>query len=475
MTALRAKIQKFSQERMMLILGVYILCQPLLDILTALGVKAEHPVTAGVVVRALFMAFCFLYAVFVSEFKGKRLCMIYTGALIGYLALFMFYMLSVGGFSLCLANLAEVVKTFFAPFVIVFLYSVYRQYGFAVTTQMIGGAGAIYASVIVIAFLTGTSNVSYGNSGNGFNGWFYAANETSCIIALTAPFAVYHCLKLLPTLTKKTWWKGVLAAWVLVSVVVSANFIGTKIVFGLTLVYCAAAFVWYLVRFCQERSRERLIQTVVMCVLCVLIVGLFFRSPAKDYIDNIYTEIMKEDSELRAVSQGEEIQKASEGTWLRELLDTNETMDHLDRILSRRLFSSSPSVQVYLDGGIGAKLLGIGYRDTQAYGRSIEFMIEMDPPAIFIRHGIAGFALYVIPYLAFIVYAIVQFFKRPLQRLGSLLYCTLLYCVLTSFAIATIAGHALVSPAVSIFVLVIAMQFWAQTQEQNKLPRPQKV
>lgn len=474
MTALRTKIQKFSQERMMLILGIYILCQPLLDILTALGVKAEHPVTAGVLVRALFVAACFLYAVFVSEFKGKRVCMIYTGVLVGYLALFMAYMLSVGGFSLCLANLAEVVKTFFAPFVAIFLYCIYRQYGFAVATQAIGGAGAIYTSVIVIAFLTGTSNVSYGNSGNGYNGWFYAANETSCIIALTAPFAVYHCLKLLPTLTKKTWWQGVLAAWVLVSVAISANFIGTKIVLWLTLIYCIAAFVWLLVRFCQERSRARLVQMVVAGLLCVLIVGLYFRSPAKDYFDHIYTEIMKEDSELRAISQGKAIQEASEGTWLRELLDNSEAMDRVDRILSRRLFSASPSVQVYLDGGIGAKLLGIGYRDTAAYGRSIEFMIEMDPPAIFIRHGIIGFALYVLPYLAFIVYAAVQFFKRPGQRLGSLLYCTLLYCVLIGFAIATIAGHALVSPAVSIFVLVIAMQFWVQTQEQNKLPKKQK-
>ena len=474
MTALRAKIQKFSQERMMLILGVYILCQPLLDILTALGVKAKHPVTAGVVVRALFVALCFLYAVFVSEFKGKRVCMIYTGALVGYLALFMAHMLSVGGFSLCLANLTEVVKTFFAPFVAVFLYCVYRQYGFAVTSQAIGGAGAIYTSVIVIAFLTGTSNVSYGNSGNGFNGWFYAANETSCVIALTAPFAVYHCIKLLPAVTKKTWWKGVLAVWVLISVAVSANFIGTKIVFGLTLIYCAAAFVWLLVRCRRERSKARLIQTVAAGLLCLLVVGLYFQSPIKDYIDHVYTEIMKEDSELRAVSQGKEIQEASEGTWLRELLDENEAMDHLDRILSRRLFSASPSVQVYTEGGIGAKLLGIGYRDTAAYGRSIEFMIEMDPPAVFIRHGVVGFVLYNVPYLAFIVYAVIQFFKRPGQRLSSLMYCTLLYCVLTGFAIAAVAGHALVSPAVSIFVLVIAMQFWAQTQEQNKLPKPKK-
>ena len=44
MTALRAKIQNFSRERLMLVLSVYIICQPLLDVLTAQGVHAGHPV-----------------------------------------------------------------------------------------------------------------------------------------------------------------------------------------------------------------------------------------------------------------------------------------------------------------------------------------------------------------------------------------------------------------------------------------------
>lgn len=468
---LRAKIQKFSRERLMLVLGVYILCQPLIDVLTSLGANAGHPVTAGVAVRSLFMVACFLYAVFISEFEGKRRCMIYTGVLVGYLALFMLYMLSLGGLSLCIANLPEVMKTFFAPFVLVFLYCIYKQYGFAVTCDAIGGAGGIYASVILLAILTGTSNVSYANSGNGFNGWFFAANEVSCIIALTAPFTICSCLRLLTTITKKTWWKGAVVVWALASIAVSANFIGTKIVFAVTALYCIAAFVWTAVRLCRERSRERLLQTVVLGVLCAAVIGLFFGSPLRGYLNSIYFEIMDEDSELRLISWGEEIQKASEGTWLKALLQENETWERVDQILSRRLLSASPSVQVYTEGGVLAKLLGIGYADCASYSRSIEFMVEMDPLGILIRHGIVGFVVYCVPYIAFIAYAVVQFFKRPGQRLGSLSYCTALYCVLVGFAISTIAGHALVSPAVSTFILVIAMQLWVQTQEQNALPK----
>ena len=468
MTAVRARIQNFSQERLMLILGIYILCQPLLDILTALGVRLGHPITAGVVVRALFMALCFLYAVFISEFEGKRLPMAYTGALLAYLVLFMLYMLTVGGISLCLANVTEVVKTFFAPFVLVFLYCIYKQYGFAVTTQSIGAAGAIYCGVILVAFLTNTSNASYVNSGHGYNGWFYAANEIGCIIALAAPFTVYHCIKMIPTLTKKTWWKGLVIAWCLVSVAFSANFIGTKIVFAFNLVYALAGLVWMLFRLYRERSLSVLAQVAAFLLLAVLILGFYRYSALKQYKEETYDPLNEVSSEEVITWWPSELQEANKDTWLAGFVDSNPVAQRLDQVLSRRLYSSAPSVEVFLEGGPAAKLLGIGYANTDAYSRQIHFMIEMDPPAIFIRHGIVGFALYCVPYFAFILYAVIQFFKHPLIRLSSLSYCTLLYCTLAGFAIATAAGHALVSPAVSTFVLVTGMQFWIRTRAQNQ-------
>ena len=111
MQNLRARLQDAAQARLPMIFTVYILLQPLLDVLTGLGAQAGHPVTAGVVVRALVVALAFLYAVFVSDFPGKKRWMIFTGALTAYLVLFMAYMFSLGGLSLCLSNVKEVVKT----------------------------------------------------------------------------------------------------------------------------------------------------------------------------------------------------------------------------------------------------------------------------------------------------------------------------------------------------------------------------
>ena len=474
MTNLRAKLQEVSKARLPMILVVYIICQPLLDVLTGLGAEAVHSITAGVVVRSLVMGLVFLYAVFVSDFPGKSRWMLYTGALLAYLILFMGYMFSIGGLALCIGNMRELVKTFFAPFLLLFLWAIYREYGYLVTARAIARAGGLYASVIPIAVLTRTSYVSYGNSGYGYRGWFYAANEVGCVMALTAPFTIWYCLRVLPTVTKKTWWKGALAVWALVGVAISANFLGTKIVFGAIALYCLAAFIWQVVAFRRERTRARKIEAIAMGGMLLLTLAFFLKSPLQDYINRIYLPLLNNDPELTTASWGEEIRRASRGTWLYELIDSNETLQRLDQILSRRLISASPAVQVYTEGGVLAKLLGIGYANASAYSREMYFMVEMDPLSVLIRHGIVGLLLYYTPYLGFLGWSVVQFFRRPAQRMSSLCYCTALYCTLVGFGISTIAGHALVSPAVATFILVVGMQVWAQTQEQNELPKPSK-
>lgn len=475
MANLRTRIQNASPSWLPQALAIYILCQPLLDVFTGVAVQAGIPVTVGIVARSLFMGLAFLYAVFISDFPGKKQWMIYVGVLIAYLALFMAYMFSLGGLSLCVSNMKDVIKTFFAPFVLFFFWAVYRQFGTLVTIRTIAWAGALYASVIPVSYITNTSFLSYANSGYGVGGWFYAANEVGCILAITGPFTILHCLRVLPTVTRQTWWKGALAVWGLLAVSISANFLGTKIIFGFTTLYCATAFVWTLWAMRRDPGRTRKLQAIVMGVLLLLTVAIFLaNSPLKRYLEQVYGPLLHNDPEITTASWNEELRMACRGTWLYEFIDSHELMKSIDQILSRRFISASPAVQVYTEGGIAAKLLGIGYASVSSYSRDVHYMIEMDPLSILIRHGILGFLLYYMPYLAFIVRSIVQFFQRPAQRLSSLGHCTALYCTLAGCAISALAGHALVAPAVATFMIIVGMQFWDLNQEQNKLPKPAK-
>ena len=467
--SLIARLRQFSAARLPMLLGIYIILQPFIDILTALGARAEMPATVGAVVRALFMVLCFIYVVFICSFRGKKWCVLVLGVICAYLAVFLMWMYSLGGLSLCLENIQELAKVYFAPVFAVFLYAIYREYGHLISTRAVAVSGAIYAGVILVAFITGTSFVSYSSSGYGYKGWFYAANEVSCIIALAAPVTIYYCVSQLPGVDRRLWWKGALIAFALVSVVFSANYIGTKIAFGITLIYCVVATVWSAVMLRRKRERKYKIRLIVFALLSVGIFGLYFFSPLQSYMSNIYMKLLNRDPEMVMASWGKEIQEASEGTWLRELINSNELIQSIDQILSRRLLTASPSVQAFTDGGIMTKLFGVGYANVESYGRSIEFMIEIDPLGILIRQGIVGFALYFLPYLAFIIYAIVRFFRRPALRLSSLKYCSYLYSTLAAFGISVIAGHALVSPAVSTFMVVISFRLWVLTQEQDRM------
>ena len=206
--------------------------------------------------------------------------------------------------------------------------------------------------------------------------------------------------------------------------------------------------------------------------MLVVTLGLFLlNSPLLSYLMNIYFPLLDNEPEITLASWGEAIQRAAKGTWLKDLLNSSEALERVDQILSRRLLSSAPAEQVYTEGGLAAKLLGIGYANADAYSREIYFMVEMDPLSMLIRHGIIGFLLYYIPYLGYLGWAVGQFFKRPAQRMSSLPYCTALYCTVVGFGISTIAGHALVAPAVATFILVVGLQLWEQTQEQNRLPQ----
>ena len=113
--SLVAKIRQFSATRLPLVLGVYIVLQPLIDILTAIGAMAEMDATVGAVVRAAFMVLCFLYVVFISHFKGKKWCILVLGIICAYLLVFLLWMYSLGGLSLCLENIKELAKVYLPP------------------------------------------------------------------------------------------------------------------------------------------------------------------------------------------------------------------------------------------------------------------------------------------------------------------------------------------------------------------------
>lgn len=462
-------------------LTAYVAMQPLVDVATGLGTQAHMSMTAGTVIRTLFVAAIFLYIFLCGPYPGRKPLLIYMGLLTGYLAVFCGWNLAVGDLAYCVKNIGEALKVFYFPYTAAFLYTLYQQQRFVVPDKVIAGASAGYCVVILLAYLTGTSFTSY-NAGYGYCGWFYAANDVSILILLTAPLLLRLCLKKLAVLGKGSWKVGLTIAIVLVSLLFSASFIGTKLVYLGVLLYLGAALVWFLVRFFTSRNKAALRCLFVVVLLCAVLVGLYPISPLNAYVQDIYIPMSGEDpaayeaslqipgivnkDRMKAIQKMEE---AARGTWLGELIDTNPLVEKLNWLLSRRLLIIAPIAQEYVDGDLPTKLLGLGYTWREGYTKDISHLVEMEGPALLLRHGVVGFLLYYVPFLLLTAFLVVQFLRKPHKRMRDLTYCTYLYCVLMAFATSMIAGHTLETPCVSLFAALLYEKLILRTREQNRL------
>lgn len=462
------------------LLTAYVVLQPLVDVFTSLGAQAEMRVTVGTIVRTAFVCVIFLYLLFSGPYPGRKFVLIYTGLLTGYLAVFAAVTFAQGGLAYCVRNMGETIKVFYFPYTTLFLYAVYRQKKFAVSRRAIAAAGAGYCLIILLAYITGTSFITY-NSGYGYCGWFYSANDVSIVIMLTAPVLmslslrrIAHERRFLPLLGT-----GIL----LIALVFSASFIGTKLVYLGVLIYLLAAALWLLIRCLRQREKPvvRCLLTVVL--LCAVLIGLYPVSPLNAYVNDIYVPMSGDDPaayeaslEIRGLVEEDrgkahqELREAAEGTWLGELIERNPVIQKIDWILSRRLLILAPIVQEYLEAGPLSKLLGLGYLSHPSSSRDITRLIEMEGPALLLRHGIVGFLLCYVPFLIATVYLLFQFLKRLRYRLMDFNDCSLMYSVLMAFATSMIAGHALETPCVSLFVALLYEKLLLLTREKNQLP-----
>lgn len=460
------------------LLSAYVLAQPVLDVLTSLAVQAGISLTAGTIVRTLFLGAVFFYIFLCGPFPGRKPVLVYLGLLTGYLAAFCIWSFSLGGLSLCIQNTGEALKVFYFPYTAAFFYTVYRQRRYVVPDWVPAASGAGYCLVILIAWLTGTSFVTY-NAGYGYSGWFFAANDVSTVILLTAP--VLLCLCLIRLSGRLSWKAGCGMAVILVSLIFSANFIGTKLVFLGVLAYLAAALVWFLIRFALHRRRTALRCAAACALLCAALAGLYPVSPLNQYVQDIYVPMSGEDQaayeaslaipgvvERDRLKANREMEEAAEGTWLGELIQSNALVKKANWLLSRRLLILAPIAQEYADGNAGVKLLGLGYAQAPGYTREIIHLIEMEGPALLLRHGMLGFLLYYVPYLGAVAWLIFQFFRRLKTRMGDFTYCSLLYGAMLAFAASMVTGHTLATPCVSLVAALIYEKLFLRTLAQNR-------
>lgn len=213
---------KTSKERVWYILNIYILLQPIVDILTSLNVRYfPTALTVGIVVRFAFVGVMGMYLLFFYKGKNSRLVK-------GFFLMVSFYgILNIGhaaylnGIGTLVNNSKMFIKMFYFIYVLLAFYAVYQQYGYKVEDNLLAFVFCEYAVSILISAITNTSFGTYMYA-EGYCGWFYAGNEIGAIISILSIIAIYQAF----SSTKR-------GMWLVVAFLVAfcSTYIGTKVPF----------------------------------------------------------------------------------------------------------------------------------------------------------------------------------------------------------------------------------------------------
>lgn len=468
-------IEKKNQPAYLaLAFSIFILFQPVLDVITAFQVKNGQFYTLGTIVRALFMALCFLYTVLQATRQKKWFFLLSNLSMALYCLIFLLLCYKRGGLSCVLGNIKEMIKLFYFPFVLLAGYLFYCRAGHLVDRKILAYTGLIYMSVIFVGFVTGTGFDTYWSGGAGNKGWFHAANEIGVVIGMLSPVVVcYYSSRMAQQKRDGNRWPVLVGAVAGLGLTVFCSlFIGTKAVFLSVAGYVVCFLLWHIIEFGRYRRPENRKQALIAFSMCIAMGLLYLVSPLRENIEGrmlfFYHKQVETSSSSSVPSQsssppsssdagtdGAQSSTPSTPTPSSSGIESSRFYRTANWLLSNRLAHALPTIKTYAGSDLAGKLFGVGYMRYEGAPASMEKALEMDFLTLLLRHGILGTILYVIPLLYFLFRILKQIFVRFRKVFGSIWYCTYLYALLLGVGIAFFAGHVLTAPAVSIYIAVI--------------------
>ena len=405
-----------------IILLIFILLQPILDVITGIGIHTWHTnITIGIVVRMLFLVFVLYSVVFV--YKRKKSLIFYAILVIYgilYMAGMLIYKDGVGLFS----EIQGLCRVFYFPILLISLYSMKDEIKISKMTLMV-----ILITYLVCILVPNCLNLgfkTYEITKAGTLGFFNSANEISGIISILTPIMILILVnkkKILLTLII-----GLIYLYVILT-------IGTKtplLSLGITIFF---TYLWFIHQEIKLKRVKRVAISIIL--LLIFIAGMILILPKTNFYKNIETHL-----EFLEVDN------------ITEVFKDKKLIDHF--IFSERLTFLENRYKDYRDENNYLQLFGIGYlkdgKDTKA--------IEMDYFDIYYSQGLIGFIIYFGIY-GYFFYLIMKR-RKKLDFTQYMLYISVVLSVLLSF----VTGHIITAPAVSILLIVLLLLL-----EKNKYER----
>lgn len=434
------------KKKILNILYLFILLQPIIDIITSLMTKfLDFRITLGLVVRGLLFVFSIIYILFISKSKYKKASTIYLSILLVFALLY--FVTKPSMFVSKTFIISEIIYMFKYFYTLVMLLSLFNIFDdFKPNNRRIFKLLQIelfiYCFTIVLANVTGTAFATY-SYGAGNSGWFYAGNEIGIIIALLFPL-VFLLINKAQTFYILLY---------VIPIILAIQIIGTKTSMLGLILPTILFFLYYLIRIRKGKFKQFVMVTIMLTIIIV---------PTQDLpvIKNMKNSV--------------------ESLERREAIPENKKdKDYTDDKVTKLVFSDRDYVnkkikRIYTNSNITSKLFGIGFTKRQEFdSKIIEKTIELDYHDIFYRYGIIGFLIYISPFVLITLSAVKLCIKKRFRL--NIKQLLLGYISYVGLGIAAIVGHTLGAPAVSFYVVIaLVLLMYYLKNDQYKIKHDNK-
>ena len=304
-------------------------------------------------------------------------------------------------------EISNIFRYFFFPIALVSLYILYLD-NKKISFKILSIVFLEYLLLIFIPIITKTGFNSYAYSKVGSIGWFNSTNEIGGIFTILLPF-------FLKELINK---KNIILNIIFFIIIIFVSFsMGSKVPVITTLLTYLLFIILYL-----KNNKEK-IKLLVLPFILLISLSIYL-IPKTNFYQNI--KIHLDFLEIKNV----------------EDLLTIKNIDHF--IFSSRLKFLNETRTNFNNSDLYNHIMGIGYIENYGTDDVNIKTIEMDYFDILYRNGYVGFILYFIPVI-YILYKIKM--NKKLE----------IYSLVLSLILALFQGHILVSPSVSICVIIIML------------------
>ncbi|MGB4588328.1 MAG: O-antigen ligase family protein [Clostridiaceae bacterium] len=485
-----------NEQKYFKILVVFLLMQPVIDVLTSLGVRyAPGVLSIGMIVRSIFLLFSIGFILLYLAYKpGRKSILIYMVVLFGYVVLFFISVLLNPDLRL-MDNVKEMLKIIYFPVTMVVFSlcidksKIEKLIGYMVIVFY------IYSFVIFLGSITKTGFSTYGYLDKGNQGWFYAGNEVSAILSFLIPVSVVVFLDWIVNKKKLTLVVFSLTGLFLVIFVniqmgtkaLIANTIFILIVYGLINVF----------QYFKKRQLFNILKTAVLLMMVVaIIVGLKY-SPMNSNINTVMNKVdnaIKTENQTPAieekvtetenqtpaieekvaetenqtppieekVAESENETKVIKGTELSTAQRNSKIYNIVNALLSNRLVMARPHYEAFINSPLLNKAFGIGYYPE---GTKLNKLVEVDILSLLFRQGVIGLVVILLPYFTGMTKAFSKMLRK--HNKPNIKIFALGYAVIMTLGFALITGHVFVAPSVSFFVSLITVALLRNADEEG--------